>query len=49
LVNIGGSYKVSDNVDVFARIENLFDKKYEEIYGFNTPGITGFAGIKASF
>jgi vitamin B12 transporter len=49
LVNIGGSYKVSDSVDVFARIENLFDKKYEEIYGYNTPGITGFAGIKASF
>lgn len=49
LVNIGASYKVSDSVDIFGRIENLFDKKYTEVYGYNTPGITAFAGIKASF
>lgn len=49
LVNIGGSYKVNETLDVFGRIENLFDKKYTEVYGYNTPGITAFAGLKASF
>lgn len=49
VVNIGGSYKVSDTVEVFGRIENLFDKNYTEVYGYNTPGITAFAGLKASF
>jgi vitamin B12 transporter len=49
LVNVGGSYKVSDTVDIFARVDNLFDTAYTEVYGYNTPGITGFAGIKASF
>ena len=49
LVNVGGSFKVNDTVEVFGRIDNLFDRDYEEVYGFNTPGITAFAGLKATF
>ncbi|MGE6786421.1 TonB-dependent receptor plug domain-containing protein [Ensifer adhaerens] len=49
LVNVGGSFKVNDTMEVFGRIDNLFDRDYEEVYGFNTPGITAFAGLKATF
>ncbi|WP_439273164.1 TonB-dependent receptor plug domain-containing protein [Pseudochrobactrum sp. HB0163] len=49
VVNIGGSYKFTDKLEGFARIENLFDKKYQEVYGYNTPGRGFFAGLKASF
>jgi vitamin B12 transporter len=49
VVNIGGSYKFTDKLEGFARIENLFDKKYQEVYGYNTPGRGAFAGLKASF
>ncbi|MBX8801166.1 TonB-dependent receptor [Ochrobactrum sp. MR28] len=49
IVNIGGSYKFTDKLEGFARIENLFDKKYQEVYGYNTPGRGAFAGLKASF
>lgn len=49
LVNIGGSFKFSDQIEGYARIENLFDTRYTEVYGYNTPGITGFAGLKATF
>lgn len=49
VVNIGGSYKFTDKLEGFARIENLFDKKYQEVYGYNTPGLGAFAGLKASF
>lgn len=48
-VNIGGSYKFTDKLEGYARIENLFDKKYQEVYGYNTPGRSAFAGLKASF
>lgn len=48
-VTIGGSYKFTDKLEGFARIENLFDKKYQEVYGYNTPGRGAFAGLKASF
>ncbi|RBO97600.1 vitamin B12 transporter [Pseudochrobactrum asaccharolyticum] len=49
IVNIGGSYKFTDKLEGYARIENLFDKKYQEVYGYNTPGRGAFAGLKASF
>lgn len=49
VVNIGGSYKFSDRLEGFARVENLFDEKYEEVFGYNTPGRTGFLGVKGGF
>lgn len=49
VVNVGGSFKVNDTVEVFGRIDNLFDHDYQEVYGFNTPGLTAFAGLKATF
>ncbi|MEP7452281.1 TonB-dependent receptor [Phyllobacterium sp. SB3] len=49
LVNIGGSYKFNDKVEAYARIENLFDENYEEVFGFSTPGRTAFVGLKGSF
>lgn len=49
VVNVGGSFKVNETVEVFGRIENLFDRDYQEVYGFNTPGLTAFAGLKATF
>lgn len=49
VVNIGGSYKFSDHFEAYGRIENLFDEKYEEVFGYNTPGRTAFFGLKGSF
>ena len=44
LINLLGSYRLSDNLEVFARIENLIDEDYQEVFGFYAPGIGGFAG-----
>lgn len=49
VVNVGGSFKVNETVEVFGRIDNLFDRDYQEVYGYNTPGLTAFAGMKATF
>jgi vitamin B12 transporter len=49
LVNIGGSFKVNETVEAYGRIDNLFDRDYREVFGFNTPGLTAFAGLKATF
>ena len=49
VVNVGGSFKVNETVEVFGRIDNLFDRDYQQVYGFNTPGLTAFAGLKATF
>lgn len=47
-VKIGTNFRVSDTVEVYGRIENLLDKEYEEIFGFNTQGRTSFIGVRVS-
>jgi vitamin B12 transporter len=49
LVNVSGSYQISDSLTVFARIENLLDEDYEEIYGFSSQGQGAYAGIRYNF
>jgi vitamin B12 transporter len=48
LVDLAASYRLSDNVELFGRIENLLDEDYEEVFDFNQPGIGAFAGIRMS-
>lgn len=49
IVNITGSYDLYSNLQLFARIDNLFNKQYEETYGYGTSGLAGYGGIKTSF
>ena len=49
LVNLKGSYALLKNLSLFVRIDNLFDKSYEEAAGYGTPGISAFGGVKVSF
>lgn len=49
LVNLNAQYKVTDNVAVFGRVENLFDVDYEEVFSFATPGIAGYGGVRVNF
>lgn len=48
-VDLACSYRVTENLEIFGRIENLFNKDYEEVYGYATPGISAYGGIKAEF
>ena len=49
LVNLNASYELTDSVELFGRVENLFDEKYEEVYGYATPGIAAYAGLRTRF
>ena len=49
LVNIAASYQVSPGVEIFGRVENALDQRYYEVYGFSTPGIGAFAGMKLTW
>jgi len=46
LVNINGSYSVTENFNLYARINNLFNESYQDVYGFENLGQTIYAGIK---
>jgi vitamin B12 transporter len=49
LVNFKCRYAVSKILTIFARVDNLFNKNYEEIGGYNTPGASFFAGMRVNF
>ncbi len=49
LVNVAGSYEITENVEVFGRVENLLDQDYETRPGFANPGISAFAGLRVRF
>jgi vitamin B12 transporter len=46
--NIAASYVLSRNLSFFARVNNLFDRRYEDPVGFDRPGFGVFAGVKAT-
>ncbi len=48
-VDISTTYDLTEAFQLFARIENLFNKKYQEVYGYATPGVCFYSGVKATF
>jgi vitamin B12 transporter len=46
LVSVAASYRLSDAVELFGRIENLLDDRYEEVFSYRSPGIGAFAGVR---
>ena len=49
LLNFGFNWDYAENVRIFARGENLMDKKYQEVFGYGTPGRAVFAGLTVRF
>ena len=47
--DVSGNYQVHEHLELFGRVENLFDAEYEERAGYNTAGLSAYAGIRASF
>ena len=49
-VDVSIGYKLIENerhtLELFGRVENVFDEDYEEVYGFTAPGFAAFGGIR---
>ena len=48
LGTIAASFDISDRVQLFGRIENLFHEDYQEVFGFAAPGAGVYAGVRIS-
>ncbi|MFA6009331.1 MAG: TonB-dependent receptor [Desulfobacteraceae bacterium] len=46
LVNLALSYNLTKHVELYGRIDNLFDEYYEECWSYATAGLSGYAGVK---
>ena len=49
VLDVSGAFVVNDAIEVYARLENLFDDDYEEVAGFESAGRAGYAGIRIRF
>jgi vitamin B12 transporter len=49
VVDIAASWKLTDYLELTARVNNLFDEDYEEILGFARPGRAVYAGLRGRF
>ena len=49
VIDISARYRVNTRLTVFARVENLFDKSYQDLAAFNTAGETPHIGLKYQF
>jgi vitamin B12 transporter len=48
-VNLNGEFRLDDHISVFARVENLFDEQYEQVFSFTSWGRSACAGIRMKF
>ena len=49
VVDLRASYPVTKRLEIYGRVENLFDEHYETAYPYGSPGRGVFAGLRARF
>ena len=49
LVGVRAAVPISDNFELYGRIDNLFNTRYELVSGYGTPGRTVHAGLRGRF
>ena len=48
-VNVAAEYEINKCVSVFARVNNLTDEQYSEVFGFPALGRTAYGGFRVRF
>lgn len=48
-VDLTGRYALNEGVELYGRVENLFDEDYQQILGYGTPGLSGSVGIRLRY
>lgn len=48
VANLAGTFDLNSRVSMFGRIDNLFDRHYQDPVGFLRPSIGAFAGLRAA-
>lgn len=49
VVDLLASYGITDNVEVYGRVTNLFDKQYQMSWGKNALGQSAYGGVRLKF
>jgi vitamin B12 transporter len=46
LVDLRAAYAIGRNLELFGRVENLFDERYETIFRYGTAGRAAYGGVR---
>ena len=46
---IRASYPISSAIEIYGRVENLFDEQYQTVSGYGTYGRNAYVGVRAKF
>ncbi len=49
LVDVGADYRLNRTLQLYGRVENLFDIDYQEVFSFRAPGRAAYVGVRAGF
>jgi vitamin B12 transporter len=49
VLDLSVSYQVLKELELYGRVENATDERYQEIPTYNTPGAAGYAGFRYTF
>lgn len=49
VLNLTASYQLLESLELYGRVENLTDEKYEEVPTYNTSGAAAYAGLRFTF
>jgi vitamin B12 transporter len=49
VLDLSANFALSDAVQIYGRVENLVDEKYQEITGYNTAGRAAYVGFKLNY
>jgi vitamin B12 transporter len=49
VVDLAGSWRLNDALELVGRVQNLFDEDYEEVLGYRRPGVAVYGGIRGRF
>ncbi len=49
LVNLNATWRLNQKVELYGRIENLFDQSYQQVFGFASAGRAAYGGVRLRF
>ncbi|MEH6791870.1 TonB-dependent receptor plug domain-containing protein [Parasphingorhabdus sp.] len=49
LFNLSGRVEIANNIELFGRVENLLNERYEQVFSFVSAGRSVYAGIRGQF
>ncbi|MDG5489847.1 TonB-dependent receptor [Sphingomonas sp. BGYR3] len=49
LADLRAAMPVTERIEVYGRVENLFDERYETVFRYGTPGRAGYVGVRLSY